>query len=112
MSAATQTHPIVPSRKFPLRALLWLFSIAILAGLGFWSVRSFTLTKEVVIPTVKVRRGDLSLALTARAELRGGDAETLAAPMTGGEQHITSLLKPGDQVKPGDTVVQLNTSEQ
>ena len=32
--------------------------------------------------------------------------------MVGGEQHITSLLKPGDEVKPGDVVVQLNTSEQ
>jgi multidrug efflux pump subunit AcrA (membrane-fusion protein) len=32
--------------------------------------------------------------------------------MVGGEQHITFLLKPGDQVKPGDVVVQLNTSEQ
>ncbi len=77
-----------------------------------WGVRAFTVSKEIPVPTVKVRRGDLSLSLTARAELRGGNPETLTVPMVGGEQHITSLLKPGDEVKPGDVVVQLNTSEQ
>jgi biotin carboxyl carrier protein len=98
--------------KRPLQALVAAATIASVGGLGAWGVRAFTATKELPVPTVKVRRGDLSLALTARAELRGGDPETLTVPMVGGEQHITSLLKPGDQVKPGDVVVQLNISEQ
>lgn len=87
-------------------------SLVLLGVLGVWGARSVTASKEAVIPTVKVRRGDLNLGLTARAELRGGDAETLTAPMVDSEQHINSILKPGDQVKPGDVVVQLNTSEQ
>ena len=86
--------------------------LVLLGVLGVWGARSVTAAKEPVIPTVKVRRGDLSLGLTARAELRGGDAETLTAPMVDSELHIASILKPGDQVKPGDVVVQLNTSEQ
>lgn len=112
MSAATQLLAVVPARKPMLRALLWLAAIALLAALGVWGVRAITTAQQPIIPTVKVRRGDLSLALTARAELRGGDPESLTAPMTGGEQHITMLLKSGEQVKPGDVVVQLNTGEQ
>ena len=112
MSAAAQPLAVVPARKPILRALLWLAAIALLAALGVWGVRAITTAQQPLIPTVKVRRGDLSLALTARAELRGGDPESLTAPMTGGEQHITMLLKSGEQVKPGDVVVQLNTGEQ
>jgi hypothetical protein len=74
---------------------------------------SLNASKEIAIPTAKVQRGDLSLAITAKAELRGGNAQVLTAPMTGeGEMHITMVRKAGDQVKPGDIVVQLNTSEQ
>ncbi len=112
MSSATQPLPVASNRKTATRILLWLIGIAALAALGVWGVRSLTFGSEAAIPTVKVHRGDLSLALTARADVRGGDAETLTAPMTGGEEHLTSLLKPGDQVKPGDVVAQLNTAEQ
>jgi len=113
MSAAVQPLAVFPTRKAILRGLLWFVAIALVAGLAFWASRRLTAAKQVVIPTVKVRRGDLSLALTAHAELRGGNPETLTAPMTGDiEQHITSMLKSGDNVKPGDVVVQLNTSEQ
>jgi HlyD family secretion protein len=103
---------LTAARGAILRPLLWLLALALVAWLGVRAARVLTSAKDVVIPTVKVRRGDLSLAITARAELRGGNPETLAAPMTGAEQHITTLLKSGEQVKPGDTVVQLDTSEQ
>ena len=112
MSAVTQPLVAFPARKQFLRALVWLAAVGILAAAGVWASRRLAAPKQVAIPTVKVRRGDLSLAINARAELRGGDPETLIAPMTGGEQHITSMLKSGEQVKPGDIVVQLNTSEQ
>lgn len=112
MSSVAPAIAVTPKRKVASRALLWLAAIALVAALGGWSVRLVTKGKEVVVPTVEVQRGDLSMAITARAELRGGDPETLVVPMTGGEQHIVMLLKPGDQVKAGDVVVQLNTSEQ
>ena len=65
------------------------------------------------MPTAKVQRGDLSLAINAKAELRGGNPQVLTAPMTGeAEMQVVMLHKSGDQVKPGDVVVQLNTSEQ
>ncbi len=69
--------------------------------------------KNALIPVAKVQRGDISLAIFARGEVRGGNPETLIAPMTGGsEMHITFLRKTGEQVKPGDVVVQLDTTEQ
>jgi multidrug resistance efflux pump len=113
MSSATQAIAVTSgNRKAVLRPLLWLVLLAIVGALAFWAIRKATAPKQVIIPTAKVRRGDISLELTARAELRGGNAETLIAPMVGGDQHITALLKPGDPVKPGDVVVQLNTDEQ
>jgi HlyD family secretion protein len=112
MSTLVQPVVAVPVRKALIRTFFWLVSIALVGWLGFWASRALTTAKAPVIPTAKVRRGDLSLALTARAELRGGAPETLTAPMIGGEQHITSMLKSGDSVKPGDVVVELNTSEQ
>jgi HlyD family secretion protein len=112
MSSLVQPLAAGPARKTIVRALVWLISLALLGWFAVWASRSIVATKAPVIPTAKVRRGDLSLALTARAEVRGGAPETLTAPMIGGEQHITSMLKSGDSVKPGDVVVQLNTSEQ
>lgn len=65
------------------------------------------------IPTAEVQRGDVTLAITARGEVRGGNPQMLAAPMTGGtEMHITQLRKSGDEVKPGDMIAQLDTAEQ
>ena len=58
-------------------------------------------SKEAAIPIAKVQRGDVSLAITARGELRGGNPEILTAPMTGGtEMHITLLRKTGSRSRP------------
>jgi HlyD family secretion protein len=94
-------------------------AVVICAGLGIaaWYgvrlYRAITATTEVVIPTAKVQRGDVSLAVTARGEIRGGNPEVLTAPLTGGaEMHVTELRNPGEQVQPGDVVVQFDTTEQ
>lgn len=65
------------------------------------------------IPTTTIRRGDLTLTVTARGELQGGNSEMLTAPMTGGsDMAITDLRAPGEVVNPGDVVVQFDTTEQ
>lgn len=107
------TNHASPWRK---RLLTWCVVCAVFGVAIFYGVRSYralTAGKETVIPVAKVQRGDVSLAITARGELRGGNPETLTAPMTGGtEMHITLLRKTGEQVKTGDVVVQLDTTEQ
>jgi multidrug efflux pump subunit AcrA (membrane-fusion protein) len=65
------------------------------------------------VPTTTVKRGDLTFTVSARGELQGGNSEMLSAPMTGEPQMaITSLRAPGEVVKAGDVVVQLDTTEQ
>jgi HlyD family secretion protein len=80
---------------------------------GVRAYRALTAAKQTIIPVAKVQRGDVSLAITARGELRGGNPEILTAPMTGGtELHLTFLRKTGEPVKAGDVVVQFDTTEQ
>jgi hypothetical protein len=98
------------------RLLTWCAVCGVLCVAIFYGIhayRALTTSKEVTIPVAKVQRGDVSLAITARGELRGGNPETLTAPMTGGtEMHITFLRKTGEEVKTGEVVVQLDTTEQ
>jgi HlyD family secretion protein len=65
------------------------------------------------IPTAKVARGDVSLSIFSRGEIRGANSEMLAAPMMGGtELHLTMLRRSGEPVKTGDVVVQFDTTDQ
>ena len=115
----------VPSRVLPARrrtknpAGRLVLSLGLVMASGaavFYGVRAYrslTAAPAATMPTAKVKRGDLSLSITAKADLRGGNPETLTAPMIGtGDMHITFLRTSGDQAKAGDIVVQLNTSEQ
>jgi HlyD family secretion protein len=109
-----------PPAKHPpgwLKRVLILCLVAALLGIaaffGARSYRALTAAKQPVIPVAKVERGDVSLAITALGELRGGNPEILTAPLTGGtELHITFLRKTGEPVKAGDVVVQFDTTEQ
>jgi HlyD family secretion protein len=90
--------------------------LAVLGAATWYGIRLYkviTVTTEAVIPTAKVQRGDVSLIVTARGDIRGGNPETLTAPQTGGsDMHITYLRNAGEAVKDGDTVVQFDTTEQ
>ena len=98
------------------RLLAWCLTCVVLGIASFYAVRSYralTAAKQTVIPVAKVERGDVSLAITARGELRGANPEVLTAPLTGGtELHITDLRKTGEPVNAGDVVVQFDTTEQ
>jgi HlyD family secretion protein len=90
--------------------------LLVLGGATWYGIRLYkiiTATTEAVIPTAKVQRGDVSLIVTARGDIRGGNPETLTAPQTGGsDMHITYLRNAGEAVKEGDIVVQFDTTEQ
>ena len=108
--------PAAPKRPLRGRVVAALVVLVVIASViygGWRGYRKFSTTQAVDVPTVEVERGDLALSITARGELRGGNPQTLAAPMTGGaEMHITQLRKTGEQVKPGEVVAQLDTAEQ
>lgn len=88
-------------------------SIALASFFGVRAYSAIAASKRPVVPTVRVQRGDLSMTINALGELRGQNPEFLTAPMTGGnEMHITLLRKSGELVKPGDVIVEFDTTEQ
>jgi multidrug efflux pump subunit AcrA (membrane-fusion protein) len=87
--------------------------IAVLAALAWGGMRVIQLTAPEdrnEIPTTKVRKGKVTITVSARGELQGGNSEVLTAPMVGGDLPITSLREPGEMVKPGDIVVEFDTT--
>jgi HlyD family secretion protein len=117
--AGPEPTPVIAirRRRRPLRRiLLWLVPVLAVAGLAWAGVRlyrSLNVSHGVATPTTRVKRGDVALTVTAKAELRGGNSEEVAAPMTGeSEMHIRFLRKAGDVVNEGDVVLELDTTEQ
>jgi len=67
----------------------------------------------ITVPTVKVTQSDISLPIYAQGQVRGGNSQTLTAPLTGGtELHILSLKQNGAAVKAGDIVVTFDPTDQ
>ena len=66
---------------------------AAIGGAAWYAVRAYRKilsAGSVPIPTAQVLRGDVTLSVTARGELRGGNSEALTAPLTGGVEGCTS----------------------
>ena len=84
------------------RTAMVLIGCGAAAGATWYGVRAYrgiTEPKQVVIPVAKVQRGDLTLTVTAKGELRGGNPEVLTAPMIGGtDLHLTTLRASGEPV--------------
>jgi hypothetical protein len=124
MSASLLTAPPPTTVRAPKgrggvlarRFVAWVTVLAAVGGVVWLVARAYqkvAATGAAPIPTARVRRGDVTFTVHARGELRGGNSETLAAPMTGGgEIHITFLRKSGELVAPGDTVVEFDKTEQ
>jgi multidrug efflux pump subunit AcrA (membrane-fusion protein) len=100
-------------RRWVVLSVLGLVISGAAAWYGLRAWRSITGTKEAAMPTAKVLRGDVTLAVTARGALRGGNSEELTAPLTGGlDMHLTSLKESGTEVKAGEIVAEFDTTEQ
>ncbi|MBV9765071.1 MAG: efflux RND transporter periplasmic adaptor subunit [Acidobacteriaceae bacterium] len=120
LAPAPEQRPNPPLRtRFPKLGKRLLIGISALIALtacvffGWRANRGLSQSKDIAVPTAKVERGNLALTITARGELRGRNPEVLVAPMMGGaEMHITFLRRTGEAVKPGDVVVQFDTTEQ
>jgi HlyD family secretion protein len=95
----------------------WIILAALVCAGGVWlgiaRTRRTGASGGGEIPMVKVARGDVSLSIFSRGEIRGANSEVLAAPMMGGtELHLTMLRRSGEAVKAGDVVVQFDTTDQ
>ena len=91
----------------------------VLAGIGAaaWKgrqvVRDLIATDVSETPSTRVKRGPVTITVTARGELQGGKPEMLVAPMVGSDTlTVTDLRDNGEMVKEGDVVVQFDTTQQ
>lgn len=96
-----------------LRFAIWIAVLALLAWGGWVLYQQWSAAAEGGVPTAQVKRGDVVMTVFAHGTLQGGNSEMLTAPMVaGGDLSITSMSKPGALVRPGDIVVQFDTSSQ
>ena len=96
-----------------------LLVVAVLAVITAAAFGTRKLVKAVItqtgpeLPSTKVRRGRVTISVTARGELQGGNTEMIIVPPTGADSTaITSLREPGEMVEVGDTVVEFDTTLQ
>jgi len=76
-------------------------------------VKTATATTSVEVPSTKVRRGTVSISVSARGELQGGNSEMIVVPPTGADSTaVTFLRSPGEMVNQGETVVEFDTTLQ
>jgi len=90
--------------------------VAVIAAVAFGArklVKAVTTQPVVELPSTKVRRGRVTISVTARGELQGGNTEMIVVPPTGADSTaITSLREPGEMVEAGDVVVEFDTTLQ
>jgi HlyD family secretion protein len=105
-------------KKRIIAALVTISALGVAGVFGWGALRA---SKAVVatsdsaseIPTTRVKRGRVTITVSARGELQGGNSEMLVAPMAGVDtMAITSLRDPGELVKAGDVVVEFDTTQQ
>jgi multidrug efflux pump subunit AcrA (membrane-fusion protein) len=64
-------------------------------------------------PVTKVKRGNVTITVSARGELQGGNSEMLVAPMVASDSlTITELRTSGEVVEAGDTVIEFDSTPQ
>jgi hypothetical protein len=94
----------------------WIFRLVLLAILaggawaGYRAVQQFQ-TRETVIPTTKVRKGDVVVKSFTRGELRAVRSVTLTAPNLFGTVQVTRLAPLGAFAREKDLVVEFDDSE-
>ena len=86
---------------------------ALLAWGGLRVVRLAAGDTRDEVPVTDVKRGTVTIVVTARGQLQGGNSEMLSVPMTGGgEMAVIFLREPGEQVQAGDVVARFDSTQQ
>jgi len=94
------------------RTALAVATFAVL-GTGSWAVAArFRAQARKVVPTTRVRRGDLSIEVVSKGQLLSTRSAMLVVPQVSGSLQIISILPTGTRVKPPDVVIELDPAEQ
>jgi HlyD family secretion protein len=98
------------------RTITWVAVLVVLCTVGGVVAAARRNTPKAAntgVPTVIVKRGDLSMKVYVTGELRASHSEMLAAPaIGGGALQLTHLVHSGLPVKKGDLVMEFDPSEQ
>ena len=87
--------------------------VVVLALGGMRLARTGVAPASAETPSTRVRRGPVTITVTARGDLQGGNPEMLTAPAVAQESlTVTFIRQPGELVKAGDVVVQFDTTQQ
>jgi RND family efflux transporter MFP subunit len=91
------------------RIVLWIVGLLALAGGGFGAYR-YASAKPVEVPTVAVRKGEFTITVRSRGEVRATNSVVLAAPQVP-DPRITKLAESGKPVRKGDVVIEFDTAQ-
>jgi HlyD family secretion protein len=91
------------------RIVAWLVLFFVLAG-GGYAAYHYTSSKPIEVPTVSVRKGEFTVTVRARGEIRSTRSVILSAPQVPNPR-IVKLAESGKPIKAGETVVEFDTAQ-
>jgi HlyD family secretion protein len=91
------------------RIVIGVFLLAALAGGAFAAYRYATV-KPVEVATVGVRKGEFTITVRTRGEIKSTNSVILSAPQVP-DPRITKLAESGKPIKAGEVVVELDTAQ-
>lgn len=91
------------------RIVVWIVLLLVLSGGGYAAYR-YTAAKPVEVPTVGVRKGEFTITVKARGEIRSTKSTILTAPQVPSPR-ITKLAESGRPIKAGEVVVEFDTAQ-
>jgi len=91
------------------RIVVWIVLLLVLSGGGYAAYR-YTAAKPVEVPTVGVRKGEFTITVKARGEIRSTNSTILSAPQVPSPR-ITKLAESGRPIKAGEVVVEFDTAQ-
>jgi HlyD family secretion protein len=98
--------PASPKKKI----IVWLTALLIMGG-GAYAAYRYAGTTEVVVASARVRRGDFTISISTRGELRSTRSMMLSAPQVPNPR-IVRLVESGKPVKRGDVVIEFDAAQQ
>lgn len=102
------------SRRWGIVAAV-VVAIAVFGVLAVWATRStVSAVAETgpIVPTARVERGALDIAVHMTGELRASNQQTIIVPPVGTPLRILTMVDAGMEVKAGDLVVSFDPAEQ
>jgi HlyD family secretion protein len=91
------------------RIAMWIVLFLAVGGGGFAAYR-YNATAPVEVPVAQVRKGDFTITVKARGEIRATRSTMLTAPQVP-DPRITTLAESGKFVKAGDVVCEFDTAQ-